>query len=399
MVDLSGNTPIKVLAFASVFFTVIVACFVGFKHINKAGQYEVGTYETTDSSTKTETFESLAFDENTKVMSTTSIELTPKDSISTTKENKASKTTKATTKRTTTTKKTVPYTKYIEITSFPSKTVYYIGDSFSTSGLKVKAYYSDNTSKDVSSSVKCSSPNMSSKGTKTVQVEFTDSLGNKKTSSFSITVSAPYVSLSESDLTLSIGDSYYLFAYKSPYSCTTTWHTTSSGIVKVDKYGCVTAVSTGTAAVYATIEYNGITYTSDYCWVTVKSDETTTQPESTLNINDVSWGIHSYNVPSEGEYLGTQTSLSLNLNGYIESDYMLDSVTVGLEGPKYVDGEKRERDQYYTWNYNDINSNTFNLDEHRYSFDVILGETYTFYVIATDASGGYGKISYEVCLA
>lgn len=398
MVALSGNTPIKILAFALVFFTVIVACFVGFKHINKAGQYEDGTYETTGSSTKTETSESLAFEENTKVVSATSIDLTQKDSVSTTKENEVSKTTKATTKKTTTTKKTIPHAKYIEITSLPSKTVYYIGDSFSASGLKVKAYYSDNSNRDVSSLVKWTSPNMNYEGTKSVQVEFTDSLGNKKTTSFNVTVNAPYVSLSESDLTLSIGDSYYLFAYKSPYSCTTTWHTTSSGIVKVDKYGCITAVSTGTVAVYASIVYNNITYTSDYCWVTIENDETTTQSKSTLSINDVSWGVHSYNVPSDGEKLGFQTSLDLNLNGYIESNYMLDSVTVGLEGPKYVDGEKHNHDQYYTWNYNEINSNIFNLNEHKYYFDVILGETYTFYVIASDVNGEYKKISYEVCL-
>ena len=272
---MSNNVP-KILAFIVVFFTVTVACFVGFKHLNKIDrQPDVNTYETTNRSTKTEMSDSLAFEESSKAMSITSIDLTKEEPMSTTKENETFITTKATTKKATTTKKNVPYIKYIEITSFPSKTAYYIGDSFSASGLKVKAYYSDNTSKDVSSSVKCSSPNMNSKGTKSVQVEFADSSGNTKTTSFNITVSAPYVSLSKTDLTLFVDDSYYLFAYKEPFSCTTTWHTTSFGIVNVDKYGCVTAMGTGTAAVYASIVYNGITYTSDYCWITVKKEETT----------------------------------------------------------------------------------------------------------------------------
>lgn len=60
--------------------------------------------------------------------------------------------------------------KNIAIVFQPTKTKYYPGEVFDTSGIKVTAIYSDNSVKDVTDSVTYSSPDMTTPGTKTVTV-------------------------------------------------------------------------------------------------------------------------------------------------------------------------------------------------------------------------------------
>ena len=71
----------------------------------------------------------------------------------------------------------------ISVQSKPTKTVYTVGETFSSSGLSIKVNMSDGTSKTVTSGFTVSAPNMSTAGTKTVTVTY-----QGKTTSFTITV-------------------------------------------------------------------------------------------------------------------------------------------------------------------------------------------------------------------
>ena len=75
----------------------------------------------------------------------------------------------------------------ITLSSLPSKTEYFVGDKFSSSGLTVKAVYSDGTKKTVTS-YKLSGADTSTVGKKTVTVTWNDSLGGTFTATFKITV-------------------------------------------------------------------------------------------------------------------------------------------------------------------------------------------------------------------
>ncbi len=98
----------------------------------------------------------------------------------------------------------------ISIRTNPSKTTYTVGESFNSSGLTLNVYYSDGTSKSVTSGFTCSKPDMSTAGTKKVTVTY-----KGKTASFNITVKAKPATLSSisiktnpSKTTYNIGESF-----------------------------------------------------------------------------------------------------------------------------------------------------------------------------------------------
>lgn len=70
----------------------------------------------------------------------------------------------------------------IEVTHMPTKTRYFVGETFDSAGLIITAYYNDNTSEQVTGYT-LSSPDMSAYGNKTVTVTF-----DEKTVDFSILV-------------------------------------------------------------------------------------------------------------------------------------------------------------------------------------------------------------------
>lgn len=71
----------------------------------------------------------------------------------------------------------------ISIATKPTKTEYYVGDTFNSNGLSIKAMMSDGTTQTLTSGFTISSPNMSTAGTKTVTVTYSG-----KTASFTINV-------------------------------------------------------------------------------------------------------------------------------------------------------------------------------------------------------------------
>lgn len=70
----------------------------------------------------------------------------------------------------------------LEVTHMPTKTKYFVGETFDSTGLLITAYYNDNTSEQVTGYA-LSSPDMSAYGSKTVTVTF-----DEKTVDFSILV-------------------------------------------------------------------------------------------------------------------------------------------------------------------------------------------------------------------
>ena len=70
----------------------------------------------------------------------------------------------------------------LEVTHMPTKTKYFVGETFDSTGLLITAYYNDNTSEQVTGYA-LSSPDMSAYGSKTVTVTF-----DEKTADFSILV-------------------------------------------------------------------------------------------------------------------------------------------------------------------------------------------------------------------
>ena len=61
----------------------------------------------------------------------------------------------------------------IQITSFPNKISYIVGETFNSYGLVVSANYSDGSSKDVTNKVTLLNTNLDSEGTKTITVSYT----------------------------------------------------------------------------------------------------------------------------------------------------------------------------------------------------------------------------------
>ena len=157
----------------------------------------------------------------------------------------------------------------IEVYSNPSKTNYYIGDSFSGSGLVIKLTYSDGTTKNISTGFTTSGFSAETAGTKTVTVYY-----QGKTATFTVTVDTPSVSLSSTGKTMSVGDTNTLTATTTPSGQSVTWKSSDTSVATVSN-GTITAKATGIATITVEFTYNGIVY-SDTCTVTVVKENTLT---------------------------------------------------------------------------------------------------------------------------
>lgn len=163
----------------------------------------------------------------------------------------------------------------LEITTKPTKTIYYVGDTFVKSGLQVTAKYSDGSSKDVTNQVSVSAPDMSTRGSKTVVVSY-----EGITASFAITVNPINITLTTTMLSIKVGETGKLIAQTTPSGYTVTWSSSNPSIATVSNDGTVTAKATGNATITATIK-RGSEPQSATCSVTV----TTKEPETTTSNN------------------------------------------------------------------------------------------------------------------
>lgn len=78
----------------------------------------------------------------------------------------------------------------IAVDASSARTVFHVGDEFTYEGAVVTATYEDESTNDVTSDATFSTPDMTSVGTKTVTVSYTEN-GVEKTTSYYITVNAP----------------------------------------------------------------------------------------------------------------------------------------------------------------------------------------------------------------
>lgn len=161
----------------------------------------------------------------------------------------------------------------ISVYTLPNKTIYYIGDSLNTSGLVLRLTYGDGSTETVSSGFTTSGFSSTSVGTKTITVEY-----GGKTTTFSVTVNTPSVSLSSTSTSMTVGDTVTLTATTTPSGQSVTWTSSNTSVATVSG-GTITAKATGTATITAKFTYNGITY-SKTCSVTVASAP---NPEPTLS--------------------------------------------------------------------------------------------------------------------
>lgn len=162
----------------------------------------------------------------------------------------------------------------------PIKTVYQVGDTFSSNGLVIKAIYSDGTYQLINSGLTVSAPDMSSAGQKTVTVSY-----GGKTASFKITVNAatPQVIKAQSvdivvvkdfDGTKTATLGIAVNPSNAQYS-NVKWTSSNTLVATVDANGVVTATDVvGESSVTVTItNYDGTTV-SDSVKITTTSNGT-----------------------------------------------------------------------------------------------------------------------------
>lgn len=152
----------------------------------------------------------------------------------------------------------------ISIYCKPSKVTYYIGDSLNNSGLQLKLTYSDGSTKTVSSGFTTSGFSSTTAGTKTVNVSY-----EGKTTTFTVTVNTPSISLSSTSKSMTVGDTEILTATITPSGQTVTWTSSNTSVATVSN-GKITAKAVGTATITAKFTYMGTPYSST-CLVTVSS--------------------------------------------------------------------------------------------------------------------------------
>lgn len=107
-----------------------------------------------------------------------------------------------------------------------------------------------------------------SNGIVTITATFTYG-GKTYTDSCSVVVLYAIISLSESDISMDIGDNFQLSANTTPSNIQVTWETSNAGVVTVDN-GYIHAQGSGSAVITATITVNGHQH-KDTCMVTVST--------------------------------------------------------------------------------------------------------------------------------
>jgi len=223
----------------------------------------------------------------------------------------------------------------ISITTSPYKTAYYVGDYLDTAGLVVTAIYSNGSTAVVTDKCTFSGFDSSSAGTKTVTISYSDG-SSTKTTGYSVTVTMPSVTLSQTTLSLNEGDTATLTATVVPSGSPVTWSSTNGGIAEVSN-GKITAKSDGGTTVTATISYGGKNYSAS-CLVEVQAVIDTSLFEYTLY----------YSTATITEYTGSESQITIpsQIDGYkvkyidystFANNTNLTSVTIS-DGIAYIEG-------------------------------------------------------------
>ena len=165
----------------------------------------------------------------------------------------------------------------IVITTPATKTEFFVGETFDSTGLVVKATYSDGTISENLSPTSVSSPDMTTAGTKTVTVTYTDDFGSK-TVEYTVTITAKptasfslsflggtgdvALSLSEKTLTATVPNyaaettyTYEWYADLTKKDSTTNTLDVSSFTARTTPYAILVSVKNDTTGVIYTAQY------------------------------------------------------------------------------------------------------------------------------------------------
>ena len=145
----------------------------------------------------------------------------------------------------------------------------YLSARTSPSGESVSWSSSDSSVASVSSSGRVTAVGA---GSATVTATITTG-GRTYSDSCWVTVVRPSISISDSSLSMTVGDNEYLSATTSPSGQSVSWNSSNSGVVSVNSSGRVSAVGAGSATITAEIWVGGHEYSST-CNVTVKESVT-----------------------------------------------------------------------------------------------------------------------------
>ncbi len=156
----------------------------------------------------------------------------------------------------------------IIISTMPSVTTYYVGDTLSTEGLTLTATYSSGKTETVSDGFTCDPTTLSVTGTQEISVIY-----EGLSATFAVTVDTPTLIISEGTHSLNVGEAFTLTATPTPGG-DVSWTSSNPNVATVSG-GTVTAVASGSANITASFTYGEIEY-SAACAVTVQSIVTVT---------------------------------------------------------------------------------------------------------------------------
>lgn len=134
-----------------------------------------------------------------------------------------------------------------------AKTVYYVGDAFSSKNIKIIAHFTDGTTKTVESGVSFSGFSSDKEGEKTVVATY-----GGFSVSFTVFVKTPSVKTDRREITLKENEEFSLAVTTDPAGQTVSWKSSSQCVSVSD--GKIKALSAGTAVVTGEITYGGKTY-------------------------------------------------------------------------------------------------------------------------------------------
>ncbi|MDD6269441.1 MAG: PASTA domain-containing protein [Oscillospiraceae bacterium] len=163
----------------------------------------------------------------------------------------------------------------IEISSLPSKLMYYSGEKLDTKGLRLLVIYK-NGSQNVITEGFTAECNLTGSGKKTVTVKY-----GGKTAEYEVTLAETGITVSRSSITVQAGKTFTLQANVTGGNPQVKWSSSDTSVATVSN-GVVAGRKPGSCTVTVQVTIDGKTY-SDSCTVTVTAENTPDVPVTTTS--------------------------------------------------------------------------------------------------------------------